>query len=55
MYNVHTLLVQELVNNFSKIIIQEQGNDINITIQPELAFHTEEERKSFYKSYKWER
>ena len=50
MYSDHTLQAEELVKNILKIIEQDNGHNIEIKIQSETYFHTEEERNISYKN-----
>ena len=51
MYIAHTLQVNLLMKNVLRFIEQENGHSIEIAIQSEAAFQTNEDRKKFNKSY----
>ena len=51
MYNANTLQMILLFNNYLYIIKHEKDLDIEVTIQSEAAFLTNEYRKYFYTSY----
>ena len=51
-YSVNTFQVKLLVKNVLSVIKQEKDLDIEVTIQSEVAFLTNEDMKEFYASYK---
>ena len=51
MYSLNTLQVNILVKNVLSVIKQEKDLDIEVKIQSELSFLTNEYRNDFYSSY----
>ena len=51
MYRTNNLQVNLLVNNVLSVNEQEKGHNIEVAIQPKVAFLTNRYRKVFYKYY----
>ena len=52
MYSAHTLQVHHLIGNVVTAIEREKGDTIKTDIQSKSAFHNEEDKRAFYKTYK---
>ena len=50
LYIAHMLQVHHLIENVVTAIERENGDTIETAIQSEVAFHNEEDRRSFYRT-----
>ena len=52
MYSTHTLQLYHLIENIVTAIERENEDTTETATQSEVAFHNEEDRRAFYKTYK---
>ena len=52
MYIAHTLQVHRLIKNLVTARKRENGDTIEKSIQSEVAFYNEADKRAFYKTYK---
>ena len=51
LYSAHTLQVHHLIKHLVTAIERDKEDTIKTAIQSEVAFHNEEDRRAFYKTY----